>query len=427
MPVRIAPWMLLSMLLALAGAAENFVWVDESGVTHITNDPARVPEQVRARDHDPESLRSLWDGPVDRTAPPASTASDRDEERTRRQLRAAVDDLQRGENARGAALLRGLLREQPGRPEPHWYLAQLDRYRGRYESAEKHLQAFLATAGDELEPWRSSARARLAALADERRLTERTHGAAPDSWPAHASPHFRVEHDPDHGRAAPDYARTVLGYLEEARTSVAERLGSAPDEPMGVVFYGRAAYDQAHRERFSFRTVGFFDGRIHVVSAAHPAGELRGLLFHEYTHAVFRERTGGDTPYWLNEGLAELTERESRGQPGLTRSERAQLERRIAAGEWISLRRLAPSFGGLEEDDARIAYLESTAAADWLGARTDRALRGRLIERIGAGASMDQALHELLGMDTDAVDAAVREWIQSEFAGQLPRPASVSH
>ena len=88
---------------------------------------------------------------------------------------------------------------------------------------------------------------------------------------------------------------------------------------MGVVFYSKAAYIQAHRHRFSFETIGFFDGQIHVVSAAHPAGELRSLLFHEYSHAVFREKTGGDRPYWFNEGLAELSERptnESRGERG---------------------------------------------------------------------------------------------------------------
>jgi tetratricopeptide (TPR) repeat protein len=414
------------MLLAPAGVAETFIWVDEAGVTQITNNSERVPPSVRERAHDPEALGSLWDGPMGRATPPANAAPDREEERTRRALRSAVDDLQRGENARAAAVLRSILREQPGRPEPHWYLAQLDRYRGRYDSAAQHLEAFLATAGDELEPWRATARARLAALADERRL-ERPPSGERGAWQALASPNFRVELDPDLGRAAPDYANTVLRYLEEARASVAERLGAQPDEPMGVVFYGRGAYDQAHRDRFSFRTVGFFDGRIHVVSAAHPAAELRSLLFHEYTHAVFRERTGGDQPYWLNEGLAELSERESRGQPGLTRSERVQLKRRIDAGEWIALRRLAPSFGGLEDDDARIAYLESTAAADWLGARTDRALRGRLIEQLGAGASIDEALVELLHMDTSAVDAAVREWIGSEFAGRLPRPADVSN
>jgi hypothetical protein len=235
---RIAAWTLLALLLALPGAAESFVWVDEDGVTHITNDPERVPEPVRARPHDAESLRSIWDGPVDRRSPPAGAGPDREEERTRRALQGAVDDLQRGENARAAAVLRGILREQPGRPEPHWYLAQLDRYRGRYDSAAVHLEAFLATAGDDLEPWRATARARLAALADERRL-ERAPSGERGAWPALASPNFRVELDPDLGRAAPGYANTVLGYLEEARASVAERLGATPDEPMGVVFYGR--------------------------------------------------------------------------------------------------------------------------------------------------------------------------------------------
>lgn len=415
------------VVLALVAAAETFVWVDEDGVTHITDDPTRAPAAIRERRHDPESLRSLWDGPVDLAAlPPSPGPPDRAEARTRRMLRSAVADLQRGENGRAAAVLRGILREQPGRPEPHWYLALLDRHRGRYASAEGHLETFLATAGDHLESWRASARRRLGQLEDERRLSDDSRRRAGGPWPELASPFFRVKLDPELGRAAPDYASTVLRYLEEARRDANRRLGTQPEEPMGVVFYSRVAYDEAHRARFSFRTVGFFDGRIHVVSAAHPAGELRALLFHEYTHAVFRERTGGDRPYWLNEGLAELSERESRSQPGLTRSERELLSRRIAAGEWIPLSRLAPSFAGLVDEDARAAYLESTAAAAWLEARTDRAGRARLLDRIGAGLSADEALLELVGMHTGPVDTEVQRWIESEFPRTLPRPAAAA-
>ena len=175
---------------------------------------------------------------------------------------------------------------------------------------------------------------------------------------------------------------------------------------MGVVFYGKAAYLQAHRHRFSFQTVGFFDGRIHVVSAGHPSGELRALLFHEYTHAVFRERTGGDRPYWLNEGLAEVAERGSHSRTGLTRSELVALRSRIDEGRWLPLRRLAPSFSGLDDSDARAAYLEAMAAADWIEAHTDRAQRARLLARLGEGASDDEALRETLHLDTDAIDAA---------------------
>ena len=155
------------------------------------------------------------------------------------------------------------------------------------------------------------------------------------------------------------------------------------------------------------------------LAAGRPAAErlwLRALLFHEYTHAVFRERTGSDRPFWLNEGMAELAERAARQQPGLSRDERSLLRRRIDAGAWIPLRQLAPSFAGLDDEDARVAYLVSAAAASWIEARTTTADRARILERLGSGVSDDEVFGEVLGLTTDAVDTAVREWIRGEFA-----------
>jgi tetratricopeptide (TPR) repeat protein len=407
--------LLCALLLASTAAAEPWVWVDEHGVTHIVDDPAAVPAAARdGAGQGREALRGLWDdvrGPLD--AAPSPSAG-RSEERTLRLIRGAVSDLERGETARAQVALESVLREQPAQAEAHWYLALLDRQRGRYDSAQAHLEAFLASAGDSLEPWRDSARRRLAALEDERRLATPSPGARLDFVDL-STPNFRVNYDVALGRASPDYARTVLGYLEEARAATELRLGALPREAMGVVLYGKAAYLQAHRHRFSFQTVGFFDGRIHVVSAAHPAGELRALLFHEYTHAVFRERTGGDQPYWLNEGLAEIAERSSHARGGLTRSELVALRGRIDEGRWLPLRRLAPSFSGLDDEDARAAYLEAMAAAYWIEARSTREQRARLLARLGEGARDDDALHETVGLDTDAVDAAVREHVLREF------------
>jgi hypothetical protein len=202
---------------------------------------------------------------------------------------------------------------------------------------------------------------------------------------------------------------------------VGEHLGRLPEEKMGVVFYGKAAYLQAHRHRFSFQTVGFFDGRIHVVSAGHPEGELRALLFHEYTHAVFREQTGGDRPYWLNEGLSELAERDSRGTAPTTRGERVSLRMRIEEGRWLSLRRLAPSFSGLDDRDARAAYLQSLAAAAWIESQTEPAERARILSRIAEGVDIDGALLEALDLDTEGVEKAVQRSILAEF------PAAMLH
>jgi hypothetical protein len=409
----------LVLLASVAAQADLFVWVDEQGRTHVTDDLEAVPEEHRPQVREgADRLRSLWnDGivaPEDELPPPRGP-----EGPTERIMRGALDDLRRGETARATAALEGVLVREPGRPAPHFYLALLDRQRGRFSSAEAHLRAFLAAAGDDLEPWRQSAERRLRALEAEQRLTE-SPGPGPTTLVDVSTAHFRVQYDRELAGGRPDYARKVTGYLEQARDGLQGLLGVVPVEPTGVVLYGKAAYLRAHRHRFSFQTVGFFDGRIHVVSAAHPAGELRALLFHEYAHALFRERSGGHKPFWLNEGFAELAEQSSLARPALSRAERSTLRSAIETGSWIPLRDLAASFGGLQDSSARLAYLESTASADWIVRRSEAVPRARLLDRLGAGWDEDRALRELVGLDTEAVDAAVRAEILAEF----PTPAN---
>lgn len=413
-----AAWLLLALLAAAAPVrAELHVWVDEEGRTHVTDDPSTIPPSRRsAASYDAVELRALWDDGI--SGPPVETppgASGREEDRMVRMLQGALDDLARGETARASAALKEVLRAEPGRAEAHWYLALLDWQRGRLDASEAHLRAFLVSAGEPFESWRVSAEQRLARLEDERRLLAPAEGEL--RLVAHESANFRMQLDEALQRAgAPGFPRQVLDYLEEARRAGADRLGVVPAEATGVVLYGRASYLRAHRHRFSFQTVGFFDGRIHVVSAAHPAGELRSLLFHEYTHALFREATGGDRPFWLNEGLAELAERRSRGMPALSRSERTLLRGHSEAGTWIPLRQLAPSFGGLSDEQARVAYLEATAAAEWIESRTGAAERARLLGLLGAGRGDDEALRAVLGKDTAALDAALRSALEAEFS-----------
>ena len=407
-----------SLLLLLAVAAlllpgEAWVFVDERGTTHLGEGAERRPPG--AREAAGEELGALWDGPLGPALPTAV------EGRAERVIRGAAEDLARGEHARAAAALENVLRLEPRRPEAHWYLAQLDRQRGRFESSRSHLESFLAAAGDGLEPWRARARTELSALDDELRLADPEAKRKGGEFAVQAGPDFRLHYDPALGEASPDYAARVMAILEEARARVSERLGSVPAEPMGVVLYGKAADLEAHRHRFSFETVGFFDGRIHVVSRAHPERELRNLLFHEYTHAVFRERTGGDRPFWLNEGLAELSEREGRSRDGLTRGERVSLRGRLDDERWIPLSRLAPSFSGLDDEAARAAYLESTAAAAWVEAHSTRDARARLLAHLGEGASADDALREAVGLDTDGIDRAEQDWIRAEFPGEPER------
>lgn len=415
----------VTILLLLAGspaAAATYLWVDEAGGTHATSDPAAVPPDARARLVPEGDARSrIWEDGLAGPRPAAAhDGTHAPADRALRLVAGALDDLARGENARASAALRQALELAPATAEAHWYLALLEQQRGHLEAAGDHLRDFLASAGEAHSPWRPSAERRLAALSDEARLERPGAGPAPLRRLSEDHPRFRLEVDAALLESDASYAATALRYLEEARAYTATQLRVEPSEPTGVVLYGQAAYLQAHRHRFSFQTVGFYDGRIHVVSAAHPAGELRALLFHEFTHAIFRERSGDDRPYWLNEGLAELAGRAARQREGLSRSERQQLRAAIEDGRWTPLPKLSPGFAGLSDVSARAAYLQSTAAAEWVMRHTDAAARAELLRRLGAGESEDEALRAVVGRDTPGIDAAVREEVLREFPEFAP-------
>ncbi len=102
----------------LSAGTETFVWVDDAGVTHLTDDPERVPEAARA-DAEPhvDRLKVLWHdgltGPMPPT--PAGSSSSLDD-RILRMLAGAIADLERGEGARATAALRSAIRLAPARP-----------------------------------------------------------------------------------------------------------------------------------------------------------------------------------------------------------------------------------------------------------------------------------------------------------------------
>ncbi len=398
---------------AFLAPAEIRVWVDERGVTHATNEPSAAPASARSAGE----ARALWGD--ERFGAPLRRelgASSSEDDRAYRALRDALVDLQRGDTTLAVARLHDVLRRDASRPEAHFYLALIEGRRGRLDAAEAHLRAFLSVAGEGYDEWRASALRRLGQLDDERRLmTEPSASALRFVGLRH--PDFAIQADEALVEAGgPEFAATVGRLLDDAYAHVGSALGIRPAAPTGVVLYGRANYVRANAHRFSFQTVGFYDGRIHVVSAAHPGGELRGLLVHEYTHAIFKSETGGDTPYWLNEGLAELLERSALRRPPLSRGEEIQLRGALAAGEWLPLRRIAASFSGLSDKQARLAYAISTATADWLVRNSTATERAELLRALGRGADLDAALRAAIGLDTEGLDAALRREIAAARA-----------
>ena len=112
----LAPGLLAAPILP-ARAADLHVWVDDSGLTHFTND-GRKGARWRCARPSRLALTGLWDEGVVGT-PLFTRAADRggEEARTRRTLRIAVADLQRGDDAQARQALEGgaAPRAQPAR------------------------------------------------------------------------------------------------------------------------------------------------------------------------------------------------------------------------------------------------------------------------------------------------------------------------
>ncbi len=204
--------------------------------------------------------------------------------------------------------------------------------------------------------------------------------------------HFRAFFD---GRERPETARNVLDMLEEAYTSIGEKLFYFPQEPIIVILYTEKDFFEA--TKVPDWSMGLYDGKIRIpvrglggavppvkgagsTDIAGARGALRKTLFHEYTHALVHQLVK-DPPVWLNEGLAEYF---SGG------GERV--------GQEISLRELEGSFLQMDRDKMTVAYKESYSAVAYLVERHGLQSITGLLQALGEGKTLNQAFREAFSM-----------------------------
>lgn len=211
-------------------------------------------------------------------------------------------------------------------------------------------------------------------------------------------------------READLYGEDVLALLKEARATLAERYGSGPPSPMHVEIFPR-------KQEFAVRTFGLpgadgllgvcFGPVITAVSAA-AQGERpsnwRAVLWHELCHAVTLSKTRNTMPRWLSEGISVYEE----GLKDRAWAMRPNAAMRAALREEkiTPLSRLSSAFlEAKTHQDVQLAYLESALAVEFLAEKAGfPAIRG-LLEDLGAGKNLDEALPARAGTTLQQLDA----------------------
>jgi len=210
------------------------------------------------------------------------------------------------------------------------------------------------------------------------------------------------------GDVPEELGRQVLEILEQAYDEVGYNLSHYPRDEVEVVIYSDADFQQLTPGLPVWVAAAFEErgSRIRIpIRGIRQAADLRALLYHEYTHVVIHDITGGRIPTWLNEGLALIEQRTP--MDGVV-----DRVRQVAhEGKLPSLGSLNGSFVGLTASEAGMAYAASYTAGTFLIERWSRWDVQRLLRQLGEGASFEKALEEATGRSVSEFEQEWRDWL----------------
>ena len=206
----------------------------------------------------------------------------------------------------------------------------------------------------------------------------------------------------------PGLAAEVLDALESAYNSVGADLGLFPATRIPVLLYTKTDYSSVTAG--PDWSGGLYDGKIRlpVGGVTKITPQLRGILFHEFTHVLIAELTRGNIPTWLNEGLAQIEEhKESSAQHAMLLAGAAK------EGQLLPLATLSGSFIAMDRAQAGLAYQQSYSIANFMVTRYGWYAVQGILKNLGERASLEVAVSKALSSWSLDLPGVMREWRES--------------
>jgi len=228
-----------------------------------------------------------------------------------------------------------------------------------------------------------------------------------ESYKENESAHFQLKYN---GTAEPTLAREVLHVLEAHYTRIESELNYTPPEPIGVVLYTQEGFADITRAPGWVGALN--DGRIRVpvqgLTGVDP--ELSRVLKHELTHSFIQQKTHGRAPTWIQEGVAQWMEGKRSDENA------AVLVQVYDSGRAAPLGRLEGSWMSLSGDVARYAYAWALANIEYIVDTQGMGDVERILDRIAAGGSTEDALKEVLHDDYGDLVRSTAEYLKKNYA-----------
>ncbi len=218
--------------------------------------------------------------------------------------------------------------------------------------------------------------------------------------------HFQLKYN---GGAAPELARDVLKTLDSEFDEISATLNYSPPEPIGVILYTNQTFTDITRAPSWSGALN--DGRIRVPveGLTSMTNELARVLKHELTHSFVGQKTGGRSPVWLQEGIAQYMEgKRSRSNAGaLSAAYEHHME--------FSLLSYETSWLNLPKDAASVAYAWSLAVVETIVTVNGMDDLERILERLAAGSSAEDAIRAVLHEDYSELMLSTAQFLRQAY------------
>lgn len=195
--------------------------------------------------------------------------------------------------------------------------------------------------------------------------------------------------------------------LRDAYRQIGQSFEYFPDHPITVLLYPESDFEKV--KGLGHPVGGLYDGKIRlpVHSGQTTGGELKRVLWHEFTHALVHDLSKGNCPLWLNEGIAGV--QESRVKPlDVALARRALQEGRLP--DWQEFFGLGYRTSSLAED-YQIAYL----IAQYLVKRWNWRDMVGVLRRLGSGANIEEAMRAEYHAGFRDLEADWRRWLRNRL------------
>ncbi|HEX9724666.1 MAG TPA: tetratricopeptide repeat protein [Vicinamibacteria bacterium] len=210
-------------------------------------------------------------------------------------------------------------------------------------------------------------------------------------------PHFLIRYD---GAVNELIGREIAVALESEYQDLTEELRFSPSAPVQVTLYTNREFTDVTHAPSWVSALNDGEIRIPVEGLTQLNPKVRGVLRPELTHTFINARTGNNCPTWFHEGFAQW--RTGATPPGM-------YEFLIEAKESNALLPLWSLEGPLlsySTDKARLVYLESLAATQYLVDRKGTEALHQILDLLARRYTMNDALNKVIGLDYQELQIA---------------------